>query len=170
MNCRFCDDPLPVGSNPRRLFCNDAHKMKWHRQQQQDDQHAALLAELEVLRAKVADQAHTIELQQQEIERLAHHYKLARQFQDDGSELEQENTRLKKQLDVERRYLEDIKPYTFKSWLRKQTSPLRDILVTDQGVPPKTSRAGYEAHVRRLAPGQMEEFTRLWKLMLLSRA
>src|SRR5450432_1522034 len=95
MDCRCgCGQQVEEkpGGHRQRLFVDDAHKMRWHRQQQQNDQQEALLAELAELRTKVADQAHTITLQQQEMERLAHHYELTRQFQDDGSELEQENT------------------------------------------------------------------------------
>lgn len=159
------------GGHRQRLFVDDAHKMRWHRQQQQNDQQEALLAELAELRTKVADQAHTIELQQQEIERLAHHYKLARQFQDDLEPHDQEVTRLKRQLDFERRYIEDTKAYTFKSWLRKQpsSSPWRDRLLSDQLIKPRSSRSYYQAQMKRLGctDEEMEDFTRQWKLMLM---
>ncbi len=158
------------GGHRQRLFVDDAHKMRWHRQQQQNDQQEALLAELTELRTKVADQAHTIELQQQEIERLAYHYKLARQFQDDGSELEQENTRLKKQLDYERRFIEDITPYYFRKFLKKQpSSPWRDRFLSDQTIKPRSSRSYYQAQMKRLGctEEEMEDFVRQWKLMLM---
>lgn len=173
MNCKYCDAPLPVGSSPRRLFCDDAHKMRWHRQQQQEDQHAALLIELAELRAKVSEQTHTIELQQQEKERLKKNYWLARNFtgyEGDNNELEQENSRLKKQLDFERRFLQDTKAHTFKAWLRKQpSSPWRVRFLSDQLIPPRGSRSLYQAHMKRLnsTDEETEDFIRLWKLMLL---
>jgi hypothetical protein len=118
----------------------------------------------------VQEQAHTIELQQQEIERLAQHYKLARQFQDDGNALEQEIAQLKKRLDFERRYLEDTTPRYFRAWLRKQpSSPWRDTFLSEQVISPRGSRAYYEAQARRLllSEEEMQDFVRLWKLMLL---
>ena len=155
------------GGHRQRLFFDDAHKMRWHRQQHQDDQHAALLAELAVLRAKVTDQAHTIEERSREVEKLLG---LVSQLQDYRQTLEQENTTLKNRLDVERRYLEDIMPHTFKSWLKKQpSSPWRIRYLSDQLVPARGSRTLYQAHMKRLnmSDEEMEDFIRLWKLMLL---
>lgn len=61
MDRKYCGLELAAGSNPRREFCNDAHKQAYWRRQQKQDQDAALVAELEQLRAKVADQAQEIE-------------------------------------------------------------------------------------------------------------
>jgi hypothetical protein len=38
MNCKYCGLELPAGSNPRREFCNDAHKQAYWRAQQKQDQ------------------------------------------------------------------------------------------------------------------------------------
>jgi hypothetical protein len=149
VNCKYCGTELPAESNPRRAFYNDAHKQAYWRQQHQQDQGEALLAEVEQLRAKVSDQA-------QEIEEQAH-----------------EISRWRARLDIEKRYLEDTKPRTFRSWLRKQpASPLREKLLTDELTPARGTRSHYEAHVRLLHCSEEEhqDFVRLWKLMLLSQA
>jgi hypothetical protein len=145
MNCKYCGLELPAGSNPRREFCNDAHKQAYWRQQQKQDQDAALLAELESLRAKVADQANEIE------------------------ELTSQITDLRERLDIERRYLSDIKPHTFKAWLKKQpTSPLISRMFADPLFPARGPRSFYAEYVRlHYSAEELEDFTRLWKLMLL---
>jgi hypothetical protein len=172
MNCKFCGEPVEEkpGGHRIREYCHDAHRQAYWRQQQKQDQDAALQASLEALRAKVKEQAHTIELQQQEIERLAQHYTLARQFQDDGNALAQEIAQLKKRLDFERRYVEDTTPQRFKAWLRKQpSSPWRVTFLSDQTIKPLASRSYYEAQMKRLhcSDEEHEDFVRLWKLMLL---
>lgn len=141
------------GSRSTRKFCGDACRQAYFRHQHQQDQaqgqtFTEMLSELTDLRAKVYNQAQTIE------------------------ELEQEVTRLKSRLDVERRYLEDTAPRTFLAWLKKQpSSPVAQKLLADQLVPARGSRALYEAHVKRLhcTEDERQDFTRLWKLMLLSR-
>jgi hypothetical protein len=141
MNCKYCGHELPAGSNPRRGFCSDAHKQAHYRQQHQHDQTAALLVDLEHLRALVRAQA-------------------------------QEIAQLRSRLDVERRYLEDTTPHYFRAWLCKQpSSPWRDRFLSDQVISPRSSRAYYEAQVRRLqlSEEEHEDFVRLWKLMLLER-
>jgi len=148
MDCKYCGTELPTESNPRRAFCNDAHKQAYWRQQHQQDQSEALLAEVEQLRTKVSDQAQEIEAQAEEI------------------------ARLRTLLDIERRYLSDTTARTFKAWLRKQPSrPWRDRFLSDQLVPSRGSRAHYEAHMRRLhcSDEEITDFVRLWKLMLLER-
>lgn len=151
-NCKYCGEELPEGTHGKREFCSDAHKQKYYRQQHQQDQaqgrtFTEMLSELIELRTKVADQAQTIE------------------------ELEQEITRLKTRLDIERRYLENT-AHTFLAWLKKQpSSPVAEKLLADQLVPARGSRALYEAHVKRLhcTEDERQDFIRLWKLMLLSR-
>ncbi|SRR6266487_2692615 len=149
MNCKYCGQALPDERTGRRVreYCNNAHKQAHYRKLHQQDQNAALLTELAELRAKVEDQAQTIE------------------------GLEQEVSRLRERLDIERRFLEDKKPRYFKSWLRKQpTSPLTEKLLADQFVPDRGPRSLYQGHVRRLLPDEMEEFKDLWKLLLLQQA
>jgi|GEM_PF-5726652 hypothetical protein len=149
MDCKYCGTELPTESNPRRAFCNDAHKQAYWRQQHQADQPAAQLAEVEALRATVREQAQEIQAQAEEI------------------------TRLRTLLDIERRYLSDTKPRTSRAWLRKQpASSLKEKLLTDELIPARGTRSHYEAHVRRLQATEDEhqDFIRLWKLMLLSQA
>ncbi len=149
MQCKYCGHELPAGSNPRREFCNDAHKQAYWRQQHQQDQAAALLAEVEQLRVQVRDQGQEIEEQAREL------------------------SRLRARVDIEKRYLEDTAQRTFKPWLRKQpSSSLREKLLADELVPVRGTRSHYEAHVRRLHCSEEEhqDFVRLWKLMLLSQA
>jgi hypothetical protein len=141
-----CENDVPEGSRSTRKFCGDACRQQYFRQQHQQDQaqgrtFTEMLSELTELREQVSDQA-------QEIAQLRH------------------------LLDVEKRYYEDTQAHTFKAWLRKQPpSPVASKLLSDQLVPARGSRALYEAHMRRLhsTDNELLEFTRLWKLMLLSR-
>jgi len=152
MNCKYCDHELPIGSNPRREFCNDAHKQKYYRQQHQADQNAALLAELEQMRIQIRDQAQEIEEQASLI------------------------SKLRERLDYERRYLEDTARYPFKTWLKKQwpVSPLAEKLLADphiQLIHGARTRAYYEAQARRICTeDELREFQQLWKRMLLEQA
>jgi hypothetical protein len=118
------------------------------RKQHQAEQSEALLAELEELRTIVRDQAQTIDA------------------------LEQEGMRLRNRLDLERRFHGDHSTYSFAAWLKKQSpSPLREKLLAALLLPARTSRAKYEAYLRytlHCSPDEMDEFTHLWKLMLLS--
>ena len=147
MKCKYCDHELPAGSNPRREFCNDAHKQAYYRQKHQADQSAALLTELSELRAKVADQAQTIE------------------------ELEQQVTHLHSLLDIEKLLLAD-KKRSFKAWLKKQpSSPFIQKLLADPNLPTMDTYNHYQYRLRvslRGTPEEQDELTRLWKLMVLS--
>ena len=147
MKCKYCDHELPAGSNPRREFCNDAHKQAYYRQKHQADQSAALLTELEELRTKVADQAATIK------------------------ELEQRVTHLHSLLDIEKLLLSKEKR-GFKAWLRKQpSSPLIQKLLADPGWPTMDTYTHYQYRLRVSLHGtseEQDELTRLWKLMVLS--
>lgn len=148
MNCKFCGAPVEQGpgGHRQREYCNDAHRQAYWRQQQKQDQDAALLAELESLRAKVQEQA-------QEIEQLS-----------------SQITDLRNRLDIERRYLEDTTPQRFRAWLRKQpSSPWRVAFLNDQTMKPLASRSYYEAKMRSLhcTDEELADFVRLWKLMLL---
>jgi len=111
------------------------------------------MVEVEELRTKITDMEITIADQAQEID-----------------ELTSQITALRSRLDVERRYLSDITPYHFKSWLKKQApSPFVSRMVADPLFPAHGPRSLYEAHVRRLHCSEEEhdDFVRLWKLMLL---
>ncbi len=163
--CKFCGQPVEqVPGRRKREFCNDACRQRHHRAKKQapheQDQaqgttFTAMLSELVESRTKVADQAATIEQQAQTIE-----------------ELEQQVMRLQNRLDVDRRYHGDHSVYSFPAWLKKQpASPLRDKLLAAQLLPSRASRAKYEPYLRyklHCTPEEMDEFTHLWKLMLLS--
>jgi hypothetical protein len=153
-----CENELPDGVRSTRKFCSGACRQEYFRQQHQQDQaqgrtFTEMLSELMELRAKVHDQEKTIiEL---EIEK---------------AELTSQLSKLHRRLDVERRFLEDITPRYFRAWLKKQpSSPWRDRFLSDQLVPARGSRSLYQAHIRRLhcTEEEQEDFTRLWKLMLL---
>lgn len=148
MNCLYCGE-IVQGKRKSRKFCNEAHKQAyWRKQHQAADQPEALSAPLEALRATVHDQAQTIHA------------------------LEQEGMRLRNRLDLERRFHGDHSTYSFPVWLKKQSpSPLREKLLAAPFLPVRASRAKYEAYLRytlQISPEEMDEFTHLWKLMLLS--
>jgi hypothetical protein len=147
MNCLYCGE-IVQGKRKSRKFCNEAHKQAYWRRQHQTEQPEALLAELEALRATIRDQAQTIET------------------------LEQEGMRLRNRLDLERRFHSDHSTYSFAAWLKKQRpSPLREKLLAASLLPARASRAKYEAYLRyalHCSSEEMDEFTHLWKLMLLS--
>jgi FtsZ-binding cell division protein ZapB len=186
MQCNYCGKDVPqIAGKRERLYCNDVCKQLAYRKRKatvntlpvddmpvnsvQRQSYMEMLAELIELREKVHDQAHTIEELRLEIGQLGYHDRLVRQLQDERETLEQERATLKKQLDFERRFLEDTKAYTFKAWLRKQpSSPWRVKFLSDQLIPPRTSWAGYQAHMKRVGctDEEMEDFIRLWKLML----
>lgn len=149
MNCLYCG-AIIQGKRKSRKFCHAAHKQAYWRRQHQGEPPGPsqeLLTEVEELREKVRDQAHTIET------------------------LEQEGMRLRNRLDLERRFHGDHRPYGFPGWLKKQSpSPLRNKLLASL-LPARASRAMYEVHLLytvRCSPEEMDEFTHLWKLMLLS--
>ena len=146
MNCKYCGAPVEQGpgGHRQREYCNDAHRQAYWRAQQKQDQDAALVAELEALRAKVQEQASEID------------------------DLACQITTLRERLDVERRYLSDITPRHFKGWLKKQpTSPLVTQVFADPLFPPRGPRSLYEAHIRaHYGPVERDDFVRLWKLML----
>ena len=147
MNCLYCGE-IVQGKRKSRKFCNEAHKQAYWRKHHQADQSEALSATLEALRATVRDQAQTIEA------------------------LEQEGMRLRNRLDLERRFHGDHSTYSLPVWLKKQRpSPLREKLLAAPFLPARTSRAKYEAYLRyslQCSSEEMDEFTHLWKLMLLS--
>jgi hypothetical protein len=149
-NCKYCGQELPVGTHGKREFCDDAHKQKYYRQQHQQDQTEALLAEVAQLRTQVKDQAFAIE------------------------ELGKEVTRLRSLLDIERAYLADTKRRGFKAWIKKQpSSAFIQKLLADSLLPVQDTRSHYEYRLRYLlhcTDDELLEFTQLWKLMLLSRS
>jgi hypothetical protein len=144
--CKQCGAELTGRADQQ--FCDNKNrcKMAYWRAQQKRDQAEALDAELKALRAKVRDQAQTIEDQGKEIARLAD------------------------RLNIERRYLQDKEKHGFKAFLKRQpTTPLIERMLNDQFIMPRDTRPHYEYRLARLHPSEDErqEFTELWKLMLL---
>jgi hypothetical protein len=88
------------------------------------------------------------------------------------AELQAQVADLQRKIDNEKNFLSDTKARYFKSWLKKQPfSPWRVRFLSDQLVPAKGTHAHYLAHMKRLQMDEEEQadFTRLWKLFLLSR-
>lgn len=165
------------GGHRQRLFVDDAHKMRWHRQQQQDDQQEALLAELAELRTKVADQAHTIALlpvnsvqRQSYTEMLGELVELREKVHDQAQTI----ARQKHALDVDVWYHLDTIARSLKPWLkRQQKTPLIEKLLADQLLPAKpTSRAMFESHLRSkgYTADEQAEFVHLWKALIKGEA
>jgi hypothetical protein len=74
MNCKYCGADLPAaltGGHRQREFCDDKHRQAYWRQQHYSDQAAALVAELEALRAKCSDQARKIDEMASELDEQA---------------------------------------------------------------------------------------------------
>src|SRR5512140_3710855 len=128
MHYKYCEQELPAGGNPRREFCNDAHRQAYWRQVHRVDQEAAQQAELEALRTQVAGKAQQIE------------------------ELEAEVSRLRRGLDIEQRFLSDTAAHPFRSWLKKQprSAFAEKLFEGDLLVPARGSRGLHEAYLRRL--------------------
>jgi hypothetical protein len=146
--CKQCGAELSGRADQQFCDNNNKCKQRYWRAQQKSDQAQALASELEELRAKVHDQAQTIEEQGQQI------------------------TLLKRKLDIERFLLEDRNtPYPFLAWLKKQaTSPLIEKILAEQYFSPVDKRNYYEYRLRvqlHCSKDEMEEFTELWKLMIL---
>jgi hypothetical protein len=141
MNCKFCGEPVEEkpGGHRIREYCHDAHRQAYWRQQQKQDQNAALRASLEALRTIVKEQA-------QEIKELRERLDVERRYLSDTTPYHF------------RAWLR-----------KQPSSPWRDTFLSDQVISPRGSRAYYEAQARRLLLSEEEtqDFVRLWKLMLL---
>ena len=88
------------------------------------------------------------------------------------AELEQTVSKLRNLLDIERRYYEPT-IYAFKTWLKKQPqTELGSRILADELIRPRGKRTDYEYHLRlrKYSQEDMQEFTDLWKLMLLSKS
>lgn len=145
--CPVCEKPIiqPTGGHHQRVYCSDACKMRAYR------------------RKKTEATEHQADLQAARLEISI--------LQSEITDLQRENRALRAKLDVETRYLEDQAVHGFKPWLKKQAQ-LSDVAqqwLADELLPPRDTRAHYEYHLKRrkYSPEEMQEFTRLWKLMLL---
>jgi hypothetical protein len=144
MNCKFCGAELQEvergnGGHRPREYCNDTHRKAYWRQQHQQDQTAALLVDLEQLRALVRAQA-------QEIADLRRRLDIERRYLEDTTP-----------------------HYFRAWLRKQPSSPWRDAFLSDQVISSRGSRSYYEAQVKRLhcTDEEREDFVRLWKLMLL---
>jgi hypothetical protein len=151
MNCKFCGAPLPAEAHGKREYCNNAHKQAHYRQQLQQEQRekAELVAEIDRLKEKVADQE----------EEIAQHREVIRD--------------LKYQLNLEWRYLMDMQARGFIAFLKKQppTPFIEKILANRFFVfHSQASRATYEGMLYRMncTREEHEEFKTLWKLLMLT--
>jgi hypothetical protein len=147
--CKLCG-AIIEGGRTDKLFCNDAHKQRYWRQKQKEDQKAAHDTELKDLRARVRDLEQTVDDQAKEI------------------------AQLRDRLNVEVRYLRheerSIRKYGFRAFIKKQPATLLiEKLLADPFTMPRDTRAHYEYRLPLLhcTEEERQEFTDLWKLMLL---
>jgi hypothetical protein len=156
-----CENELPEGIRSTRKFCSDACRQAYFRQQQKQDQahghtFTEMLSELVELREKVHNQEKTIA-----------------ELGIEKAELTSEVSRLYHRLNVEQRFVEDKEKLPFKVWLKKQASPLKEKLCTDEyysQLRSRETRRYYDYRLRvhwHCTEEEMEEFARLWKLLLL---
>jgi hypothetical protein len=88
-------------------------------------------------------------------------------------ELEQQVAHLTFLLNIEKRYHQDTQARSLKAWLKKlpvsAIGELGQRLQADTFLPPRGSRAGYEARLRQhnYSQDDLHEFEHLWKQMLL---
>jgi hypothetical protein len=150
MRCKYCGQELPAGIHGKREYCNDAHKQAYYRQQVQREQRekAALIAEIEHLKAHVKEQ-------NQEIQQ--HLWVI---------------TDLKRQLDLERRYLLDTQARGFISFLKRQPmTPLIQKILAGRYLPQTGTHWMYEHYLRHqrilVTDEDLLQFKDLWKVMLL---
>ena len=115
---------------------------------------------------------HTIEELRLEIGQLGAHARLAQLQAEQASEI----SSLREKVNVEYRYLEEYesKKYNFKAWLKKKhlSSALIEKMLADAHLfrTAQETRKHYEyfLHVSlHCTDEEMEDFTRLWKMMLL---
>jgi hypothetical protein len=147
-NCKNCQKALlsskKSGGHRTREYCNLACKQAYYRKQKQQQP----------------------KFDQDTIEGQLHEAKQR------ITQLEAEIAQLRYSLDIEKRYYQDIQSRGFKSWLKKQPkTPLGQKILDDIFLPPRGSRALYQAHLRRLkySEDEMREFMHLWKAMLLQQ-
>ena len=154
ITCGYCGAEVPqLPGKRKKLHCNNVHKQLVYKRRKkaatpepepsvQQTTYTAMLSELTEVHAQVDDQAKEI-------------------------------YRLRQLLDVEKRYLIDMEQRGFKGFLKNlQTkTPFVEKLLADQFFRPRDTRAHYEYHLRRLkySDEELDEFQRLWKLMLLSQ-
>lgn len=147
--CKYCGATIE-GGRADKQFCDDAHKQRYWRRKQKEEQDAALDAELKTLRTKVAD------LEQR------------------NEELTRDISRLHDRLNIEKRYLQEksTRKYGFRAFIKKQpATPLIEKLLADPFTMPRDTRAHYEYRLPLLhcTEEERQEFTDLWKLMMLQQ-
>jgi|ERR1022692_744334 regulator of replication initiation timing len=160
MNCKYCGAEVQQTSpgqrgHRQREYCNDKHRQAFFRQQHQNDQAAALLAEVQQLRLQVAE----IQQLRQRVQEL----------QRENAEFEQENIKVKHLLQVDQWFHSDRSARNFPAFLRKQGStPFIKRFLQENLLAPLGTRARYEDYLRkgRYSEEEKAEFEHLWKLML----
>ena len=141
MDCLYCGKEVPKGRGTRQ-FCHHAHKQAYYRRKRHQREEQETVRELEEARQRL-------------------------------EELEQQVSHLTFLLDIEKRYHQDTQARDLKAWLKKQPvsaiGELGQRLQADVLMPPRGSRAGYEARLRRnhYSQDDLHEFEHLWKQMLL---
>lgn len=167
VTCGYCGKEVPQQIGKReKLHCNNVHRQLAYRKRKQgssagstteshpeasvqEQTYISMLADLLALQATVVDQTRAID------------------------ELEKECSHLRTLLDVEKRYLADNTPRGFKTWLKKQEqTDFTKKLLADPHLSPRDTRAHYEYRLKlqHATSEELEEFTRLWKRLLLSQA
>lgn len=166
MQCKFCGQSLPevkTGRRPRE-YCNDAHRQAYYRRT-----HPGVRSAPDRALVKALDEATTT------IKALEHQLATVRAdlliSQEENKELEKHMSVLHNRLDLERRFLEN-KQHSFKAWLKQRpATAFSQRFFDDTRMLPRDTRAHYEYRLKlwKYSEEDMQEFTDLWKLMLLSR-
>lgn len=166
MQCKYCGKEVEqIPGKKMREYCSDSHRqLAYVRRKAQEkanspDQaqastYTTMLAELEDLRTQNAALRIEVADKDQEIDELA-----------------AQIATLRERLDVERRFLDDVKPRSFKAFLRKRPATLLITRILDDPLfLDRDTRIHYQTRLHfRLSASkeELQEFTDLWKLMLL---
>ncbi len=151
MRCNYCHKELPLEAHGKQAYCNNAHKQAHYRQRVKLNQQekAVLIDQIEHLSAQVQEQEGQI------------------------TQLERTILLLKRQLDLEHRYLMDVQARGFIPFLQRQpSSPFIQKMLADRSFTfnHQASRWTYE-HVLRFkmhcTDEELEQFKQLWKLQMM---
>lgn len=156
MQCLYCGADVPQQAGKRkREYCNNVCKQQAYRKRQ----HGQSIQQSELVILPV--QAVQVVQDTEELVRLR------ALVEEQASEI----SRLYRALDVERRYLADVRQYSLKAVLKaiQVKTPLIEKLLSEKFLKPRDTRVHYEYHLKRLkySDEELDEFRRLWKLMLL---
>jgi predicted RNase H-like nuclease (RuvC/YqgF family) len=149
--CLACGRPLAQvsGGHRKRRYCDDRCRQRGHR---------ARLAQVEREQRYTSTQDAQVRIAELETE---------------NARLQDEVRQLQARLNVEYRYRMDTEAHHFKAWLRKlrrhPEGSFAQRFIADKRLPPQTSRALFEAQLKRFnyLMEDVETFRDLWKAMLL---